>query len=155
MGEAWRIVKERHAATAFDGEGAWLYGGRWNTVGVRMAYTSITKSLAALEMLVHLKSPVIARFTAIPLRFDDALVEVFPCKHLPLGWDEEPPSLASQQIGNAWVKNARSALLAVPSILTGETNFLINPAHPDFRKIKIGRPEQFTFNPRLLGEKEP
>ncbi len=150
MGEAWRLVKVKHAATAFDGEGARLNGGRWNSVGVRMVYVSDTKSLAALETLVHLKLPVASKFVAIPLQFDDALVELFPPKNLPAGWDAEPPSHASQQIGDAWAKNSRSALLALPSVITGETNYLINPAHPDFSKIKIGKPVPFTFDPRLL-----
>jgi RES domain-containing protein len=153
MGEAWRIVKVKHAATAFDGEGARLNGGRWNSVGVRVVYVSTTKSLAALETLVHLKLPVISKYVAIPLQFEDALVEIFPTATLTAGWDAEPPSLISQQIGDEWTKNARSALLAVPSVITRETNFLINPAHPDFPKIKIGKPEPFTFDPRLLGLK--
>ncbi|MBM3822344.1 MAG: RES domain-containing protein [Verrucomicrobia bacterium] len=150
MGEAWRIVKRKHAAAAFDGEGARLNGGRWNSVGVRAVYVSVTKSLAALETLVHLKLPVTSKYVAIPLRFHDALVETFPPATLPDGWDAEPPSLISQQIGDAWVKNAQSALLALPSVITGETNFLINPAHSDFAKIKIGKPEPFSFDPRLV-----
>jgi RES domain-containing protein len=150
MGVAWRIVKAKHAATSFDGEGARLNGGRWNSVGVRVVYVSCSKSLAALETLVHLKLPVTAKYVVIPLQFDDALVETFPTATLPAGWDAEPPSLASQQIGDAWVKATRSALLALPSIITGETNYLINPAHPDFARIKIGKAEPFTFDPRLL-----
>ena len=153
MGEAWRIVKVKHAATAFDGEGARLNGGRWNSVGLRVVYVSFAKSLAALENLVHLKFPVASKYVAIPLQFDDALVEIFPAATLTVGWDAEPPSLISQQIGDEWTKNARSALLALPSVITRETNFLINPAHPDFIKIKIGKPEPFTFDPRLLGIK--
>jgi RES domain-containing protein len=150
MGEAWRIVKTKHAATAFDGEGARLNGGRWNSVGARVVYVSATKSLAALETLVHLKLPVASKYVAIPLQFDNALVETFPPATRPAGWDAEPPSLASQQIGDVWAKTARSALLALPSVITGETNYLINPAHPDFAKIKFGKPEPFTFDPRLL-----
>jgi RES domain-containing protein len=150
MPAAWRIVKARHAATAFDGEGARLNGGRWNSLGVRVVYVSGTKSLAALETLVHLKLPVASKYVAIPLQFDDTLVETFPPATLPPGWDGEPSSLVSQQIGNDWVKTARSALLALPSVITGEINYLINPAHSDFAKIKIGKPEPFTFDPRLL-----
>lgn len=155
MGEAWRIVKVRHAATAFDGEGPRLYGGRWNSAGVRVVYASFTKSLAALETLVHLNLPVTSQYVAIPLRFDEALVEIFPAADLPVGWNDEPPSLVSQQIGDTWAKNSRSVLLALPSVLTGETNFLINPAHPHFARIRIGKPEPFTFDSRLLGSKKP
>jgi len=150
MREAWRIVKVKHAAVAFDGEGARLNGGRWNSVGVRAIYVSATKSLAALETLVHLKLPVISKYVAIPIQFDDALVETFPHANLPAGWDAEPPPPDSQHIGDAWVKAARSALIALPSVITGETNYLLNPAHPDFPKISIGKPEPFTFDPRLL-----
>jgi RES domain-containing protein len=150
MREAWRIVKQKHAGTAFDGEGAWRHGGRWNSVGVRVVYVSFTKSLAALETLVHLKLPVTSKYVAVPLHFDDSLVETCPPAKLPPGWDAEPPSLASQHIGDAWVKAERSAVLALPSVITQEPNYLINPAHPDFSKIQIGNPEPFTFDPRLV-----
>jgi RES domain-containing protein len=150
MREAWRIVKGRHAATAFTGEGAAKTGGRWNSRGVAVVYASSTRSLATLESLVHLNPPVTFKYVAFPIQFDDALVEVFAEKNLPADWRNEPPPPATKAIGDDWVKTARSALLALPSVITGETNYLINPAHPDFGKIKIGKPEPFTFDPRLL-----
>jgi len=150
MPEAWRLVKAQHAATAFDGEGARLYGGRWNSMGVRVVYVSFSKSLAALEILVHLKLPVTSKYVAIPVQFADVLVDVFPVKKLPVGWNAEPPPAAAQQIGDRWVKEERSAILALPSVITGETNYLLNPAHPDFKRIAIGSPEPFSFDPRLL-----
>ena len=155
MSLAWRISKAKRAATAFDGEGARLSGGRWNSPGVRVVYVSVTKSLAALETLVHLTPPVTVTFVAIPVDFDDALVEIFPFMNLSAGWDTEPPSPISQLIGDTWVNTSRSAILALPSVITGETNYVLNPAHPDFAKIKIGKPEPFTFDPRLLGLKKP
>ena len=75
---AWRIVKAKHAATAFDGEGARLFGGRWNSPGTRMIYTSATLSLAALESLVHLSPPVLFKYVAIPVEFDESLIETLP-----------------------------------------------------------------------------
>ena len=153
MPSAWRIVKARFAATAFDGEGARLNGGRWNSVGVRVVYVSDSQALAALETIVHLNPPVAIKYVAIPVQFDAALVGVFPHKHLPAGWQSEPPPPFTQQIGNEWVQSARSALLAMPSILVAKhagTNFLINQGHPDFGKIKIGKPEPFTFDSRLI-----
>ena len=83
MLEAWRIVRERHAATALTGEGAARFGGRWNSRGVAVVYTSSTKSLAALENLVHLNPPVPVRYVAIRLTFDDRLLETFSLKSLP------------------------------------------------------------------------
>ena len=151
MPEAWRIIKEKHAATAFNGEGASKTGGRWNSRGVRMVYTSRTKALAALETLVHLNPPVPFRYVIFRAEFHNALVEVFPAINLPTDWNLEPPPPSAQQIGDVWVKTARSAVLAVPSvIISGEPNYLLNPAHPDFKKINIGKPEPFTFDPRLI-----
>jgi RES domain-containing protein len=151
MPEAWRIVKARHAATAFSGKGAADNGGRWNSRGVGVVYASITKSLAVLESLVHLNPPVRFKFVAFHVQFDDAWVEKFPLKKLPADWQTEPPPPATQQIGDRWVRESRSAVLALPSvIISGELNYLLNPAHPDFKKISIGKSEAFAFDPRLL-----
>jgi RES domain-containing protein len=151
MPTAWRIVKAKHAATAFSGKGAADHGGRWNSRGVSVVYASLTQSLAVLESLVHLNPPVRFKFVAFRLRFDDALVEKFPLRKLPADWQMEPPPPSTQRIGDAWVREARSAVLALPStIIPSEPNFLLNPAHPDFKKISIGKPKPFVFDPRLL-----
>lgn len=149
MKRAWRIVKAKHAATAFDGEGARRYGGRWNSAGTSVVYTSGSMALAALESLVHLNPPVVFQFVAIPIDFDDALVQTPTA--LPVDWTEEPPPPATKRVGDLWVKEARSAVLELPSvIIPGEPNYLLNPAHPDFKRIVIGKPEPFSFDPRLL-----
>ena len=109
MPEGWRIVKERHAATAFSGEGAAKTGGRWNSRGVPVVYTSCTKALAALESLVHLNPPVLFKYVAFRIKFDAALVEIFPAKALPAGWQTEPPPPSTKAIGDAWVRESRSA----------------------------------------------
>jgi RES domain-containing protein len=150
MPQAWRIVKEKHAATAFSGEGAAKTGGRWNSRGIGVVYTSGTRSLATLENLVHLNPPVMFKWVIFELHFDDALVEVFPIGNLPAEWRLEPPPPSAKAIGDAWVRAARSAVLALPSVITGETNYLLNPAHPDFTKIAIGKPASYVFDPRLL-----
>ena len=118
---------------------------------MRVVYTSSTKSLAALESLVHLNPPVRFKYVAIGIKFHDGLVEIVLAKALPSDWRVEPPSPGSQRVGDAWVRAGRSAVLAVPSvIISGEPNFLLNPAHPDFKRIAIGKPERFTFDSRLL-----
>ena len=151
MPEAWRIVKKKHAATAFSGEGAAKTGGRWNSRGVPVVYTSSTRSLAALETLVHLNPPVLFKYVAIRVQFDDAIVEIITAKALPADWQTEPPPPSTKSIGDAWARERRSAILQLPSvIISGEPNYLLNPAHPDFKKISIGKPALFAFDPRLL-----
>ena len=151
MPEAWRIVKARHAATAFTGEGAARTGGRWNSRGVAVVYASSTKSLAALENLVHLNPPVLFRYVAIRIEFDARLVERVPMEKLPADWRLEPAPPSTKALGDTWVREGRSALLALPSIIiSGEPNYLLNPTHPDFKRIGIGSPEPFAFDPRLL-----
>ena len=151
MRRAWRIVKKAHAATAFSGEGARRFGGRWNSPGTPVVYTSGTLALAALETLVHLNPPVRLEYVAIPLDFDDAWVQKLKLSDLPADWMEEPPPPSTQLLGDRWVKQARSAILELPSaIVRIEPNYLLNPAHPDFRKVRIGKAMPFAFDSRLL-----
>ncbi|MCI0534555.1 MAG: RES family NAD+ phosphorylase [Verrucomicrobiales bacterium] len=151
MPAAWRILKAKHGATAFSGEGAAKTGGRWNSRGVPVVYSSSTKALAALESLVHLNPPVIFKYVAIRLEFDDAFIEKVALDALPLDWRTEPPPPSTKQLGDAWTRSGRSAILAVPSaLIPDELNYILNPAHPDCKRITIGKPEEFTFDPRLL-----
>jgi len=147
---AWRIVKARHSANAFDGEGARRLGGRWNSPGTGMIYTSETAALAALEMLVHL-----SRFTTLTayvvIRCDFAEKLVTDAGKLPSNWRKFPAPPQLQAIGDAWVKSGKSAVLRVPStIIPSESNYLLNPAHASFDRIKIGRPERFELDIRLI-----
>lgn len=108
-------------------------------------------ALAALETLVHLNPPLRFGCVSIEMTFDDALVESVNPSTLPSDWCEKPPPLSTQAIGDLWVKKARSAVLELPSvIIPSETNYLINPKHPDFRKIQIGKPVPFAFDSRLI-----
>jgi len=149
MQVAWRIVPARRAASAFTGEGARLAGGRWNSPGVPVIYTSANKSLAALELLVHVGSNVPIPYKAFRLEIADDLI--CSLAQIPKGWDVEPPGPASMRIGDRWCSEARTAALAVPSvIIPEEKNFVLNPMHPDFKRIKIGPALDFAFDSRLL-----
>ena len=151
MASGWRIVPETRAHDAFIGEGAKLYGGRWNSSGVAVVYSSQHKSLAALELLVHRDPRRANRFTAFLFQFPESLVETVALRGLPEDWRQEPPPPSTQQIGAAWMRESRSAVLAVPSIIIPEElNYVLNPAHPDFRKITIGKPHDFAFDARLF-----
>ncbi|HEU5124757.1 MAG TPA: RES family NAD+ phosphorylase [Verrucomicrobiae bacterium] len=148
----WRIVPASTADKAFTGEGARLYGGRWNSVGVPVVYASEHQSLAALETRVHIDTTrKIKRYKCFAFHFDEKLMQVFRIGSLPEDWQDEPPPPSVQAIGDAWVKAADSVILAVPSvIIPAERNYLINPNHSDFKKIKIENATDFAFDPRLL-----
>ena len=149
---AWRIVKQRYAAAAFDGEAARLFGGRWNSPGVAVVYVASSRSLAVLETAVHLdRSTLLSAFVLIPCEFDERLVTIVPQHTLPVAWRRNPPRPTVAEVGDSWVKAARTAILQVPSaIIEPERNYLLNPAYPDFAQIKVGEPETFEFDPRLI-----
>jgi RES domain-containing protein len=152
MSRAWRIVKTRVAADAFSGEGARLYGGRWNSSGVAMVYTAASISLATLELLVHLdNTSVLPSYSICPVDFDDSLVTILDPATLPSDWRQSPPPTSLQIIGDEWISRSSSVLLRVPSaVIENESNYLINPAHTDFKKLVIGAMEAFKLDPRLL-----
>ena len=152
MPTAWRIVKTRFAARAFDGEGARLYGGRWNSAGVRVVYTAGSVSLAVLEMLVHLENTdVLPAYSLCAVCFDAAVVTTLDRSKLPANWRDSPSPPELLVLGDAWVASRTSAVLDVPSaVVESESNYLINPDHPDFASLVIEPPRRFTFDPRLL-----
>lgn len=150
---AWRVLKAKHRKTAFTGEGARIYGGRWNPAGVPVVYTAESLSLATLEIIVHLERMDLLRqrFVKIPVAFDDALVCVLPREKLPDDWNRLPPAETSQRIGGEWIAQARFPILKVPStVIPEEHNFLLNPTYPDFQSISIGEARRFDFDSRLV-----
>jgi RES domain-containing protein len=151
MPTGWRIVPEHRAGGAFSGEGARLFGGRWNSPGIAMVYASQHKSLAALEQLVHFNPITPNRFKVFEFQFPESLIENISLRNLPKEWRQEPPPPSTQKVGDVWAREMRSAVLAIPSILVPEElNYLLNPAHRDFKKITIGKPSDFSFDGRLL-----
>jgi RES domain-containing protein len=148
---AWRIVAARQKQKAFSGEGARLNGGRWNSKGVAMVYTAGNLALASLEMVVNLPSPALLQeFVRIPIQFELQLVQILPDTELPRDWNSRPISPSTRAVGDRWVKERRSAVLRVPSVVVPEEyNYLLNPAHPDFVRICIDQTEIYHFDPRL------
>jgi RES domain-containing protein len=149
---SWRIIQARYADRAFEGEGARLFGGRWNRPGTRMIYTSESLSLATLEILVNLDSPdTLDQYLSIPVEFDEELCKALEFDALPGNWASDPPPPGTQQIGSNWVAARESAVLVVPSaVVRREHNFLLNPEHPDFSQVRIGNPSEFALDPRLV-----
>jgi RES domain-containing protein len=154
MLEAWRIVKTKYLDQAFSGESASDYGGRWNSPGTRLIYTASSASLALLEVLVHHKhSPALPAYSLIRIRFPGNIVLTLDQSSLPENWRSHPSPGETQRIGDEWVFQEESAILAVPSVIVPhELNYVINPEHEDFGEIQIDDPLSFPIDERLLGK---
>lgn len=147
---AFRVVKKRWAKAAFDGEGARLWGGRWNSPGRPAVYCAGHVSLAILEVVVHADLVLAPHYVVIPVEFDETLVESVDEVRLPASWRRHPAPGAVVALGDAWLREGRSAVLCVPSVVVPtEPNFILNPLHPDFREIEIGKPEVLEVDARL------
>ena len=152
MATAYRIFKTKYAATWFDGEGAFRYGGRWNSPGTRLLYAAESLSLAALEMLVHLNNEeILLSYSYATAEFDEKYnLPIEDFRHLPDNWSASPAPIEIQKIGDAWAHSETSLILRVPtSVLPLEFNYLINIEHSDFDQIKLGKPQKFKFDERL------
>lgn len=148
----WRICRQRYAAAAASGEGARLYGGRWNSRGVRVVYASTSLALAALETFVNLEpnlhpKDLVSVQGEIP---DQLAIDRLALKVLPAKWHKSRDE-SLRRFGDEWVRAEETEALLVPSAaIPGEWNILLNPAHTDFTKIKFGEPEAFDFDVRMF-----
>ena len=158
---AWRITSHAYQASAFDGEGARLYGGRWNSEGTPMTYLAGSLALAALEQLVHLSRAELleGQFVRYQVRVPTHLVlELDPVALPGKGTTGKGTSWtraleATREIGDGWAEAKDSAVLQVPSaVVPEERNYLLNPVHPKADKISVSDPTPFVFDERLLRE---
>ena len=149
----WRICRSKHAASAFSGTGAEKTGGRWNFKGHAVVYCSENLSLAALELFVHV-SPGIIPADLMSIRGtipESVSVERIKVKDLPKNWRTYPAPPELQAIGTDWLTAGLSLVLIVPSAINPvETNLLLNPAHPEIKKLKINKGKPFHFDPRMF-----
>ena len=153
---AWRLVRPKYGAQAdaFGGEGARLFGGRWNSPGLRAVYVSSSLSLAALETLVHADRRRFERdYVSFKLAIPEALVLELRAENLPEDWRARAVSGGARRVGDAWLTAHASVALAVPSVIVPEErNYLLNPAHPQFSELNIEAPQPFRFDARLADE---
>ncbi len=144
----YRIVLEKWSQSlTASGQAA-----RWNSRGRFVLYSAGTRALACLENVVHRNSRGLNHlFKTMVIEVpDDVLIESIQAENLPDGWHEFESYPITQQLGDAWLDGMKSAVLAVPSaIIPAEQNYLFNPQHPDFQKIKLLRTEGFVFDPRI------
>jgi RES domain-containing protein len=146
-----RIVRSHRAASAMDGEGARRVGGRWNPPGIPVVYMSVSRGLAALEILVHAGRDVIQLdWSVISAEVPEDWIEKTEVGNLPRGWDALLSSQASREFGAEWVRAGRRLAILLPSaIIPEEQVLMVNVRHPDFPKLEITPPRKFRFDHRL------
>ena len=148
----WKICRRRYAADAATGEGARLYGGRWNSRGVPMIYASTSLALSAIETFVNLEpnlqpKDLVSIEGEIPDRMEIAQQDL---KSLPQDWHETRDE-SLHHFGDEWIRASKTVALLVPSAaILGEWNVLLNPSHSDFRKIRFREPKAFAFDLRMF-----
>jgi len=148
---SWRVVGRQFASRAFEGEGARRAGGRWNSAGRAAIYTAATTSLGLLETLVHADLGLLPFYLTIPVTFHADLVEIVDMGKLPSDWNSVPAPHQLQRMGDDWLIAGRSCILEVPSVIVPhESNFILNPKHPDFSSLEIGGPIGFEVDQRLV-----
>ncbi|MFO7910312.1 MAG: RES domain-containing protein [Halomonas sp.] len=149
---AYRLVKRKWQETAFDGEGARLYGGRWNSKGNACVYVAGSESLALLEIMVHLEEyRLLAHYALLEISLDETSILRLSPQHWPDDWRDEPAPYSTAEIGDGWLSRQASLALAVPSVIVPrEWNYLLNPAHPDFISVtREAKALDFLPDPRL------
>jgi RES domain-containing protein len=149
----YRVLRKAYARNPFDGEGAYRYGGRWSSPGVRLSYASEHQSLAMLEYFVHFDkddppTDLVLAVAEIP---EDVTGETVNISQLPANWRDgaAPPELT--RFGDEFAASGKSCLLFVPSVLAAhENNCLVNPAHPDFTRAVVQSLEALNYDPRMF-----
>ena len=148
----FRIAKARYIMD-LSGAGARLNGGRWNHTGISIIYTSLSRALATVEYLVHVPRAILPRNLSIAtVEIPDGIVpDGVKTADLPGNWRQYPPPPDLAEIGSNWALSNRSLLLQVPSVVVAhEYNILINPAHPDMRRVNIADVQPYVLDERLI-----
>jgi RES domain-containing protein len=147
----WRVCPAFHVDKAMSGDGSYRRGGRWNRPGIRVVYCADSRSLALVEVLANIRRPSLLHEQQwVLIRVDVPVDLIERPNRVPDAWRETPYPPAPQAFGAEWVQSQRSVALRVPSVVVpGEFNYLLNPAHPQFARVKAGKPEPFSFDPRL------
>jgi RES domain-containing protein len=136
-----------------SGRGAELAGGRWNSKGVAMLYTSESIALCTVEIAVHMPLGIVPLdYFLVRIEFpDDSLISILPSDTLPENWQTYPHSNITQEIGDNFILEEQYLVLKVPSAtVQGNYNYLINPRHKDFKNVTVVETSAFEFDKRLF-----
>jgi RES domain-containing protein len=134
-----------------EGTGAARYPGRWNSKGTYILYTAATPSLALLESVVHISNIAISSYCMICLDIPENKIRTIDSFELPANWFTNPPIDVLKQIGDSFIKENKFLALKIPSaIMPEENNYLLNPAHPDFKKVSTVYVRHLPIDERFL-----
>jgi RES domain-containing protein len=151
--KVYRVLRKSYARSPLDGEGSYLYGGRWSSPGTRLAYTSEHQSLAMLEYFVHLDADdaphdLVLVTAGLP---DDLGAKNIAVDDLPSSWRRSPAPAELARIGDEFAAEAKYCALVLPSALAPhENNWLLNPQHRDFRRVVVHGVEPLSYDPRMF-----
>jgi len=157
LSRIYRVLRKPYARTPFDGEGAYRYGGRWSSPGIRLSYTAEHQSLAMLEYFVHLDkddlpTDLVLVVAEIP---DDLDGEQLRISDLPRNWRDPAAPVELARFGDEFAQRGEHCLLLVPSVLApNENNCLMNPAHPDYKRIVMHEPEPLSYDSRMFRKQD-
>lgn len=147
----YRLTLSKYFDTAFSGEGSRRVGGRWTPPGYPAVYASSSRALAVLETVVHAGQTVFPSHHVIEVGVPDDLdIENVDTHYLSNEWQSNPAPLELQSIGQNWLVGGSTVLLRAPSaIVPQENNYVINPAHPDFARLRLSEPIPFKIDGRF------
>lgn len=150
MATFYRIVQVEWAASAMTGEGARLFGGRWNPPGVPAVYLADSRALAALEIIVNAPCEVSAlAWRILEVEVPDDSIEAVEANALPGDWQALPSSPGARRHGGRWLQSGALAFKLPSAVIPEEFTLLLNPLHPDFTKLRVSQPQVFRFDPRF------
>jgi RES domain-containing protein len=150
--ELYRITQEIYA-NDLSGNGARLYGGRWNSEGLFAVYTSSSRSLALLETLAHTPAKMLQEksYILVTLYIPDTIeAGIIDKEKLIPGWDAPDTRPLTKKTGDSFLRSKSGLLLSVPSVLIPEeNNFILNPLHPNMKKVKLVHKRRIQFDSRV------
>jgi len=133
-----------------SGKGAAMYGGRWNNKDTYVVYTAQSRALALLEAVVHIGKIPAVGYCMAAIEIPDNSIEKFPEDKLPANWHANPSPDYLKEIGDRFIKARKYLALQMPSaLMEEECNYLLNPAHPTFSKVKIISERPINIDERL------
>jgi RES domain-containing protein len=147
----YRLTKAKYANN-LSGEGARLGGGRWNNKGIAMLYTSDSRALCVTEIAVHTPLGILPdNYKLITIEIPDNAILSLDLSSIPINWNVFPYVADVRYLGDRFIKENNHLGLKVPSaVVQGDFNYLINPQHSEFHKIRILKIETFDFDRRLF-----